>query len=44
MAFRDIKPENILTNDDGARIILSDFGLATDELILRDLGCGERIK
>ncbi|PVF96475.1 Pkinase-domain-containing protein [Serendipita vermifera] len=37
---RDLKPENILCVNAGAKVMLSDFGLATNEPISRDLGCG----
>ncbi|KAG8695593.1 hypothetical protein FRC08_007680 [Ceratobasidium sp. 394] len=37
---RDLKPENVLCDQDGHRVVISDFGLATMERWSRDFGCG----
>ena len=37
---RDLKPENILVKDNGWTVKLADFGLATQERITSDFGCG----
>jgi serine/threonine protein kinase len=37
---RDLKPENILVKDDGFTAKLADFGLATQDSITADFGCG----
>ncbi|KAF2766481.1 serine/threonine protein kinase, partial [Teratosphaeria nubilosa] len=37
---RDLKPENILVKDNGWTAKLADFGLATQETITSDFGCG----
>jgi len=37
---RDLKPENILVSDEGLTVKLADFGLATQNHITFDFGCG----
>lgn len=37
---RDLKPENILVKNDGWTVKLADFGLATEERLTSDFGCG----
>ena len=37
---RDLKPENILVTDEGMTVKLADFGLATQEYLTSDFGCG----
>ncbi|WRT68985.1 uncharacterized protein IL334_005967 [Kwoniella shivajii] len=37
---RDLKPENILCTQNGERICIADFGLATSEKHSTDFGCG----
>jgi serine/threonine protein kinase len=40
IAHRDVKPENIVCSDDGTRVRLCDFGLATSESVSSEFGCG----
>ncbi|PIL27580.1 transporter [Ganoderma sinense ZZ0214-1] len=40
---RDIKPENFLVNEDGTRLFLTDFGLATANLYSRTYGAGSSL-
>ncbi|KAK7055511.1 protein serine threonine kinase [Favolaschia claudopus] len=37
---RDIKPENILVDSDGENPLIADFGLSTDQRIVRNTNCG----
>lgn len=37
---RDLKPENILCSHDGMKMYLTDFGLATQDLISHEIGVG----
>ena len=37
---RDLRPENILVTDQGMTVKLAEFGLATDDHITSDFGCG----
>ncbi|KAI8986904.1 Pkinase-domain-containing protein [Trametes punicea] len=37
---RDLKPDNILTNEDGTEVKLADFGLATMAKVSDTFGCG----
>ncbi|KAI0360604.1 Pkinase-domain-containing protein [Trametes cingulata] len=37
---RDLKPDNILTNEDGTEIKLADFGLSTTAKVSDTFGCG----
>jgi serine/threonine protein kinase len=37
---RDLKPENVLVTDQGMTCKLADFGLATNDHITSDFGCG----
>lgn len=40
IAHRDVKPENIVCSDNGTRVRLCDFGLATSEAHSTEFGCG----
>lgn len=40
IAHRDIKPENIVCSEDGTRVRICDFGLATSETTSNEFGCG----
>ncbi|ORX36136.1 kinase-like domain-containing protein [Kockovaella imperatae] len=40
IAHRDVKPENIVCSEDGERVVLCDFGLATSERTSSEFGCG----
>ncbi|KAJ7168041.1 kinase-like domain-containing protein, partial [Mycena filopes] len=42
VSHRDIKPENILCNTAGTDIRLADFGLATQDALSTQFGCGSR--
>jgi len=37
---RDLKPENVLVTENGTKVKLADFGLATTEAVTSDFGCG----
>ena len=37
---RDLKPDNIMCNKDGSKVWITDFGLATDQEVTSDFGCG----
>ena len=37
---RDLKPDNIMCNKDGSKVWITDFGLATDQEVTADFGCG----
>jgi len=40
IAHRDIKPENIVCSDNGTRVRICDFGLATSSTTSNEFGCG----
>ncbi|KAK8846565.1 hypothetical protein IAR55_005651 [Kwoniella newhampshirensis] len=40
ISHRDIKPENIVCSQDGTRVRICDFGLATSEQESSEFGCG----
>jgi serine/threonine protein kinase len=40
IAHRDIKPENLVCSDNGTRVRICDFGLATSERKSNEFGCG----
>ena len=37
---RDLKPENVLCSEDGSKVYLSDFGLATKKKVCKEFRCG----
>lgn len=40
ISHRDIKPENLVCSDNGTRVRICDFGLATSERKSNEFGCG----